>query len=458
MNLSLATVLVFLPFLLSGQQVRVEIPEQYELSNIILALTEYGQADKWEVQKNSTYYKEVMEYFKPVLDHPLLDSVNYSREKWDFYLSFRTDAYVFSFAKDGKLRRDKVFATNEGRNPFEENLELVNDFVRKSNFRKFYKAHLPYYKTLINNYREYHFIDQIYRFLDLQLGKPANYRSGSSLNVVLSPLVLRMNCHRVIDERVVADFPSATESFLSGFKGVSLETRIVDSHMPFTEIDHGYVNPISDRFSKEIAGHFDESKWSKDSGYTGIAVFNEYMTWAMYELFVNEFLPAKADSINLLWQYQNASRGFIAQNIFSEKVKELKSTAKKPEDIYIPLLKWCKSSANVISQPSVVRQGGGYTKVNVERIEINFSESMNESKSITIQIHEHRDGSTTGNRKWESIESASWSNDGKTLTLRLNTPYKQFSIGLNEWGNNLPLISKKGIFLKPWSYVFCEQL
>jgi hypothetical protein len=78
-------------------------------SNIILALTQYERTDKWDVQKIPPYYDEVLKYFEPVKNHPLLDSVNYSRPKWEKFLGFRTDMYAFSFDQNGKLKRDYPF-------------------------------------------------------------------------------------------------------------------------------------------------------------------------------------------------------------------------------------------------------------------------------------------------------------------------------------------------------------
>ncbi|MEO1654329.1 MAG: hypothetical protein AAFU64_12360, partial [Bacteroidota bacterium] len=70
----------------SDKIVEVKYPEVYELANIILALTKYGLEDKWQVRKGFPYYEEMREYFRPFMKHPLLDSVNYSREKWQEYL------------------------------------------------------------------------------------------------------------------------------------------------------------------------------------------------------------------------------------------------------------------------------------------------------------------------------------------------------------------------------------
>src|SRR5690554_6902268 len=89
----------------NNDQSVVQFNETYELANIILALTDYGKMDKSEVNKQTLYYQQVQEYFYSVSKHPLLEKVNYSREKWDKLLSFRTDAVAFCFDNNGKLYR-----------------------------------------------------------------------------------------------------------------------------------------------------------------------------------------------------------------------------------------------------------------------------------------------------------------------------------------------------------------
>ena len=113
----------------SQEIIQVEYPEAYELANIILSLTEYGKTDPMEVRKDFEYYAEVQEYFAQVMDHPLLDTVNYSREEWEAYLSFRTDSYAFDFDENDQLSRQFEFITNEGFQHFDDHLDLINDFV-----------------------------------------------------------------------------------------------------------------------------------------------------------------------------------------------------------------------------------------------------------------------------------------------------------------------------------------
>lgn len=168
--------------------------------------------------------------------------------------------------------------------------------------------------------------------------------------IAISPLVGGQNCHRNIDSCTTVDFPNISKNLILGGAANNIANRIVDNHAIFTEMDHGFINPISDKYAKLISANFDVKKWDIGSGYPGLSSFNEYMTWAVYDLFIHENFPAYADSIALQWQYQNASRGFIAQNLFSKKLLELflsKKAPKKIEEIYEPLLSWCKVIAHL---------------------------------------------------------------------------------------------------------------
>jgi hypothetical protein len=77
----------------------------------------------------------------------------------------------------------------------------------------------------------------------------------------------------------------------------------------FSEIDHNYVNPVSDKYKKEInkiMGDEHRSKWIKANGDgkyygTGYKVFNEYMTHAVYLIYTNEFYSAADQTITDLY-------------------------------------------------------------------------------------------------------------------------------------------------------------
>jgi hypothetical protein len=269
-----------------------------------------------------------------------------------------------------------------------------------------------------------------------------------------------MNCHRDIDDHTVADFPSASEDFINGISNSNPITRVVQSHFLFTEADHGYLNPISDKYEQLINQSFDSKKWDMESGYEGISVFNEYITWAVYDLFIKEYFPDKADSIAIQWQYQNADRGFWAQNIFANKMAELyyKKGQKKFESIYVPFLKWCKKVEPHITQPTIVgTDTEHFVKADLNNLALNFSEPMNTELPIDVQIFEFKNEKATGNKKIIALKDYQWSNQGRTLNFKIDTPFEEFSLKFNWWGNGKPLVSKKGVFLKPNSIVALKK-
>ena len=443
---------------------QIVLPETYELTNIILALTDYAIEDPSEVMKGTSYYKEVMEYFEPVRDHPLLDSVNYSRKLWEDYLAFRTDGFAFAFDENNKLKRVlNFYSMGRGRTPLDNHLELVNDFVEKSGFRDFFQSKREFYDYLVDNYKAYYLVDEMKNFLDEKVGRSNSIFSKAGRNfVVLSPLVGRMNCHRGIDRNTDANFSAASREFMNEFGGSrDMEIRITNSHILFTEMDHGYINPISDRYAKLIADNFNTDIWDLDSGYPGINCFNEYMTWAVYTLFIKEQYPEyNVDSIAVQWQFQNSSRGFFAQNLFTDKVTELYFNRgdRSFETIYEPLLTWCKSIENNVSLPTLVNVGSDkFLPVKEGVVELVFSEPMKTGSPFGIILREiDSEGKGIGENINITVHNAEWSEDGKTVRFKIESRYERYMISLNWWGVGKPLVSANGIFLKTQDCVLQE--
>jgi hypothetical protein len=439
--------------------IKIEMKESYELSNIILALTQYGRTDKWDVQKVPPYYNEVLKYFEPVKNHPLLDSVNYSRPEWKKFLGFRTDMYAFSFDQNGKLKRDYPF-NSFGPVEVDKNIDLINDFVLKSNYREFYKNHKDFYDKIIANYKEYYLVNKSKQFLN-KVAKKSNNEPLKSYVIAISPLVGGQNCHRNINSTTSVDFPNICKDLILGNLENDYSTRIIENHTLFTEMDHGYINPISEKYKELITSNFNLTKWDKESGYPGISSFNEYMTWAIYDLFIKENFPKIADPIALEWQYQNASRGFIAQNLFAKKVSELYFNQKgnrSIENIYEPLLEWCKEVENKIAQPTLLNiDKKNFVKADISNLVVEFSEKMNDKNPFNLKIYEFKNGNQTGKEETIEIKNASWTNDGKKLTMKLDTDFEEFEILFNWWGLDKPLTSKNGILLKPQSYILIKK-
>ncbi len=456
------TFLILLIFSLksySQRNLKIELTESYELGNILLALTKYGKADPLDVQKVSPYYNEIISFFEPVKNHPLLESINYSRKDWEKFLGFRTDTYAFSFDQNGNLKRNYPF-NSFGPEEVDKNLELINDFVQQSNYRNFYSEHKNFYKQLISNYKEYYYIDKSFLFLD-QFAPNKKGKSGSNYVIAISPLVGGQNCHRDIDSLTTVDFPNIGEDLILGKMNGNIAGRIIDNHSIFTEMNHGYVNPISEKYSNLITKNFDLKKWDKESGYSGINSFNEYMTWAVYDLFISDIFPKeKTDSISSIYWKQNATRGFIAQNLFSKKLLELhnKNKSSKLEELYTPMLKWCKKNENKISQPKLLNSDTkNYITLKNDIIDLHFSESMQKSKIIDIVLIQFENGNQTQNQQNLKIENPAWSQDGKNVSFKIDSKFEQYAVGLYVWYSPNGFYSKNDILLNPKSYILVKK-
>ena len=327
----------------------VKFSETYELANIILALTPYCREDKNEVNKYSAYYREVMTRFDQYSGHPAVQAANYSREAWDQLLSFRTDAVAFAFDGNGKLHRQhKFYAMGKEINAFEDHLPLVEDFARVSGFREFYKEKRPYFDSLRARYESTLFVPEIEAFL----AKEFKVTPPDRPQIIVSPLVGRMHCQRTVDGVATSFISIPDYVFDTGnIAGLDEADLAIGLHMFFTEIDHDYVNPASSRYKKRIRRQFDPARWDKGSGYADfkLATFNEYMTWAVYDIFIRQHFPAVADQVIPQWHAINIGRGFFASRLFGEKLQDLYNQ-KAPDaaivDLYPDLLNWCMRAEN----------------------------------------------------------------------------------------------------------------
>ncbi len=449
------------------QKVEVLIPEAYELSNIILALTDYGRADEWEVQKHTAYYSDVIKYFEPVKEHPLLDKVNYSRALWEDYLSFRTDASAYKFDDNGRLIRTNSFYANKGHTPFDDNLDLINDFVQKSNYREFYKSQSSRYNAIVGNYSGYYMLDTIKMFLEKESGISESPTGKGKYQIILSPLVGRMNCHRDIDSLTKADFPSLSTALIeNNLSDINDEAqRAVEIHTLFTEMDHGYINPITDLFRKDVARQFNTEYWDRESGYQGLNCFNEYMTWALYDIFVKKYFSAIADSISTQWHYQNAQRGFFASSLFSLELKKLydqKKPTARLKDLYPKLLSRINrdQSKNKDLKLLLPKTDSLYLLPTNGEITLNFSTGLKKKfDKISCIVMRLQNGKSTRERTVLEImpkDIVKWNSD-RSFVLKVNTPYDEFALIFNWWGCRYPVLSDRDIMLTCQSYILLKR-
>jgi hypothetical protein len=127
--------------------------------------------------------------------------------------------------------------------------------------------------------------------------------------------------------------------------------EMLESRVVFTEIDHNFVNPLSDKKIDIINKVFaDRNKWTKEckatSAYeSAYSVFNEYMTWGLFSLYCLDNFPSNdaRQSIQKMEKQMTNSRNFIKFKEFNQQlIKIYKDNPNiKMNDIYDKVLKWC---------------------------------------------------------------------------------------------------------------------
>ncbi len=136
-------------------------------------------------------------------------------------------------------------------------------------------------------------------------------------------------------------------------KGGDLSEKVWEGFMTrvvFTEIDHNYVNPVSDQYAETIHKIFsDRAFWVKEEltqGYNSpYSVFNEYMTWAVFSIYALEHYDAETfDIVNARVEKQMVEwRGFIKFKEFNRQLLELyrkRPAGQKVYELYPAILEW----------------------------------------------------------------------------------------------------------------------
>lgn len=275
---------------------KVEIPEVHELANIMVAISKVGQIDSNMVDMTTKYHQEVLDYFLKYKKHPAIDTINkyivkpLDNESYYYYYALKMNACGYFFDENNKIIDDGVIHNmgfESPKNPFISNSDLFENFSKTTNFRAFYVAHKDYYSSLITDYKTLNPIDKMQQWLEKKFGFVyGNY------SVLFSPLVGGAHATKSFEDNGFEQ--TVMYVCRSEYKEGSSKTmnEIRNGRVVFTEIDHNFVNPVSDTYSNEIDSAFSNRvKWVNDSksGATAYGtpymVFNEYMTFAFYSLY-----------------------------------------------------------------------------------------------------------------------------------------------------------------------------
>jgi hypothetical protein len=117
----------------------------------------------------------------------------------------------------------------------------------------------------------------------------------------------------------------------------------------FTEIDHNFVNPVTDQHRDLVNGAFDNrSEWTTDASsfyQSPSAVFNEYMTWAVFLVYLEGRVSAEdfTEVVTMTTTMMEGSRRFQRFGRFAQELLRLyreRPSGSRIPDLYPRLLEW----------------------------------------------------------------------------------------------------------------------
>lgn len=318
------------------------IPEVLELTQIALSLTSYK--DK---SRTGRYWTDVQKQFSSQQNHPLIAKLSSLVTSVGDDYALRQGAFASEFDKNGNLV-DGFYPNGGGKNIFGQLRDDFADFARKTNFRAFYQHQQPLYEEFKTTQSQLMPVRQMWDWLEERF--PAR---SQSYKIIFSPLIGGNHNTTWYGDATfreslmfVSYAGNCCQSYSQPVKE-GLSSRVV-----FTEIDHNYVNPVSDGYKPSIDKLFqDRTKWvnAKDSDNykSPLSVFNEYMTWTVFTLYCfDNFEQNDFALINQLPENQMVtSRGFVKFREFNQHLLKLyqQDRTMKSKEYAETMLVWAAS-------------------------------------------------------------------------------------------------------------------
>jgi hypothetical protein len=282
------------------------------------------------------------------------------------YYDFRENSFAFNFLKPALGAADTRLSFNgpyyyvwgaalADSSLFGKLKPLIEDFAAKSKFRQFYKSNLSYYKKAIQRQRELLPVAKMWHWLEEEF-PTTRYQS---YRIVFSPLIGGSHSTQRYSTNNKTTLFSENVMFICGTDRYDTISTLSEkqkeglmSGVVFTEIDHNYVNPATDRYAKTVDSLFSKRNvWAKTGNNSnfynnGVSVFNEYMTHALFCLYVSEvYDKAAADFIiDNREQLMVERRNFIRFKEFNQALLKFRREHKdlKAIDLYPFVLEWCR--------------------------------------------------------------------------------------------------------------------
>lgn len=329
---------------------RIEIPEVYELVNIAFALTPTGRdTSNVLVWRTGPYYDRVMAHFGPYADHPLVAEMERVLQA-GAYVNVRANAYAFDFDGDRIVPDAHYVALAFGKARLDALVPQLESFAAATGFRAFYEANRAAYDRQVAEMKRLLPVRQMWEWLEAEFSV-----RRQSYVTLFSPLSYGTHSAAWLD----GDGYSETVVFLAGpgtldddfgsvvGKGTEAWREVEMSRIAFTEYDHAYVNPAMGTLANEIdEAMADLDPWNRLPLYRSASeTFGEYMTWAVFLLYVDAHYPADtaAEARAGVVRFMESNRGFSRFGRFLDALTVLYEARAEGEtlaDLMPSIIRW----------------------------------------------------------------------------------------------------------------------
>ncbi len=338
-------------------KILAEIPPVYELVNVAIALTSFGQQGRNFIYHDSQYHAQVQDWFANYTNHPFvarLDSLLTNNS--NLYNRLKMNGASFVFDSGGNIVQSPIYDrtgfANDRTNRLRPHLDLMRDFATESDFLTFYRNHADTYAGFIGFFHDTADISEMKNWLDERFPQASVY---DLYKIIFSPLVsynqssTRFQSNGFNELQPHVNFPYVRDANPDGKMSPTAEA-IYRGNIVFTEINHGYLYVPSSRHVTAIAAatsnryHWVESE-KGSSYYPGNSLFEEYMNWGLVTLRIMDYVPIDEQEglIDRVVRMMKRNRSFSQFDVFNAFLTDRYANRKTGEtiaDMYPDIIAW----------------------------------------------------------------------------------------------------------------------